>query len=62
MHEKLNDRDLHVQLIKFENIFLKNDDQFIIITTSDFYEAHVRKSTKIKKKNKVTYIFEDDQS
>ena len=60
MHKKLNDRNFHVRLIKFKNIFLKNDDRFIIITTSDFYEAHVKKLTEIKKKNKVIYIFEDD--
>ena len=62
VHERFNDWDLHAQLIKFKNIFLKDDDWFIIITTSDFYETHVRKSTKIKKKNKVIYIFEDGQS
>ena len=30
--------------------------------TSDLYKAHIKKSTEIKKKNKVIYIFEDDQS
>ena len=60
MHKRFNDRNLHVRLIKFKDIFLKSDDRFIIIITSDFYKAHIRKSTKIKKKNKVTYIFEND--
>ena len=62
MHEKFNDRNLHIRLIKFKDIFLKDDNRFIIIIINDFYEAHVRKSTKIKKKIKVIYIFEDDQS
>ena len=62
MHERFNDRNLHVQLIKFKDIFLKDDDWFIIIITNDFYETHVKKSTKIKKKNKIIYIFENNQS
>ena len=30
--------------------------------TNDSYKAQIRKSTKIKKKKKIIYIFEDDQS
>ena len=62
MHEKLINRDLYTRLIKSKNIFLKHNNWFIIITITDFYETHVKKSTKIKKKNKVIYIFEDDKS
>ena len=62
VYKRFINRDLHARLINFEDIFLKDNNQFIIITINDLYETHVKKSTKIKKKNKIIYIFEDNQS
>ena len=56
MYERFINQNFHTRLIKFKDIFLKGDDRFIIIITNNFYETHVRKSTEIKKRNKITYM------
>ena len=50
VRERLINRNLYVRLVKLKSIFLRNDNQFIIIIISDSYKTHVKKLTKIKKK------------
>ena len=59
VYERLINRNLYAQLMKFKKIFFKYDDRFRFITTSDFCETHVKKSTKIKRKNQIISIFID---